>query len=97
MKRFEIEAMQINETMYTESIYIGTGREILNLYKGLRKHTERVCNKWEENNGLPFVDTKGVQGIELYLAQEYSTSWTPRIRIMGKNETAKFLLERCEM
>lgn len=97
MKRFEIEAMQINETMYTESIYIGTGREILNLYKGLTKHTERVCNKWEGNNGLPFVDTKGVQGIELYLAQEYSTSWTPRIRIMGKNETAKFLLERCEM
>lgn len=97
MKRFEIDAMQINETIYTESVYMGTGREILNLYKNLMKHTERVCNKWENNNGLPNVDINGVQGIELYLAQEYSTSWTPRVRIMGKNETAKFLLERCEM
>lgn len=97
MKKFEINEMQVNEIIYTEAIYVGSGREILSLYKAIMKHTERVCNEWEGNNGLPFVDTKGVQGIELYLAQEYSTSWTPRIRIMGKNETAKFLLERCEM
>jgi hypothetical protein len=82
--------------MYTETVYIGSGREILSLYKGLMKHTERVCNKWEDNNNLPHVDIKGVQGIELYLAQEYSISWTPRVRIMGKNEAARFLLERCE-
>lgn len=97
MKKFEIETMQINETIYTESVFVGTGREILNLYKNLMKHTERVCNKWENNNGLPYVDIRGIQGIELYLTQEYSINWTPRIRIMGKNETAKFLLERCEM
>lgn len=97
MKRFEIETMETNEIIYTEAIYVGTGREILSLYKSIMKHTERVCNKWEENNGLPYVDTKGVQGIELYLAQEYSTTWTPRIRVMGKNEVAHFLLERCEM
>lgn len=97
MKKFEINETEINEIIYTEMVYIGTGREILSLYKSLMKHTERVCNKWEENNGLPYVDVRGIQGIELYLAQEYSTSWTPRVRIMGKNETAKFLLERCEM
>ena len=96
MKKFSIETMQVNEIIYTETVYVGSGREILSLYKNIMKHTERVCNKWEENNGLPFVDTKGVQGIELYLAQEYSISWTPRVRIMGKNETAKFLLERCK-
>lgn len=97
MRKFEIEAMQINDTMYTESVYVGSGREILSLYKAIMKHTERVCNEWEENNGLPYVDINGVQGIELYLDLESTIYWHPRIRIMGKNETAKFLLERCEM
>ena len=96
MKRFNIDKINPSETIYTETVYIGKGREILTLYKEIMQHTERVCNKWEDNNGLPHVDTKGVQGLALYLAQEYSTHWTPRIRIMSKNEASFFLLRRCE-
>lgn len=44
MKLFNIDEMNQSETMYSEAIYVGTGREILSLYKGLMKHTERVCN-----------------------------------------------------
>lgn len=91
MKRFIIDEMLPCETTYIETVYVGTGREILSLYKGLIKHTNRVTDKY--NNGLPYVDINGIQGIELCLAQEYSIYWTPRFRVMSKNETSKFLLE----
>lgn len=96
MKKFEIQKMEMCESIYTETVYVGTGREVLNLYKNLMKHTNKISCKYDNNNGLPFVDTKGVQGIELYLDLEGTIYWHPRIRIMSKNETSHFLLERCE-
>lgn len=93
MKRFIIDEMLPCETTYIETVYVGTGREVLSFFKNLMKHTNRISCKYENNNGLPFVDTRGIQGIELCLAQEYSIYWTPRFRVMSKNETSKFLLE----
>lgn len=93
MKRFIIDEMLPCETTYIETVYVGTGREVLSFFKNLMKHTNRISCKYENNNGLPYVDINGIQGIELYLDLEGTIYWHPRIRLMSKNETSKFLLE----
>ena len=59
MKRFIIDEMLPCETTYIETVYVGTGREVLSFFKNLMKHTNRISCKYENNNGLPFCRHKG--------------------------------------
>ena len=33
MKKFEIQKMEMCESIYTETVYVGTGREVLSFFK----------------------------------------------------------------